>query len=158
LLALGVLVVGEIAAAPNLSEAARTQSVGKAPNTGGPSTPGEVAGWDIDLRPDGHGFIHRATPFGNAQSLTDDELDTVAAYALFLDDVTKREDFELSERNFRTIRLPNEADFLENNRVTAEKAFWRKSPCLANCAPSELTARATALDVTPEPGDGPKVE
>ena len=118
---------------------------------GRPATPAEIAGWDIDVRPDGQGlppgkgsvkdgeqvyitkcaachgefgesagrwpqvaggagslksddpvktvgsyfahlstvidYVRRAMPFGDAQSLTDDELYSVVAYMLFLNDI-----------------------------------------------------------------------
>jgi cytochrome c len=79
---------------------------------------------------------------------------------LYLNDVVKDEDFELNEKNFGSIKLPNEANFFDDDRETAERAFWTKEPCMTNCAPGEakVTSRARALDVTPESGKGPKVE
>ncbi len=99
-------------------------------------------------------------PFGAAQTLTNDELYAITAYVLFLNDVIKTEDFELSDKNFRTIKLPNEGNFFDDDREVSEKAFWQKNPCMTNCAPGEakITGRARAVDVTPEPGKGPKVE
>lgn len=105
-------------------------------------------------------YIRRAMPFGNAQSLTNDELYAVTAYVLYLNDVIKDDSFELNENNFTSIKLPNEPHFLDDDRETAEREFWKKEPCMANCAPGEakVTSRARALDVTPEEGKGPKVE
>ena len=187
-------------------------------------TPEEIAGWDIDVRPDGAGlplgkgsvkdgealylercaschgefgesagrwpilsggagtlaghdpvksvgsywpyastvldYIRRSMPYGNAQSLTNDELYAVTAYVLYLNDIIKEDDFELSNENFATIKLPNEANFFDDDRETAEKTFWKKDPCMANCVPGEakVIGQARALDVTPEAGKGPKVE
>jgi cytochrome c len=186
--------------------------------------PQEIAGWDIDIRPDGHGlpegrgtvkageeiymqqcaachgefgesagrwpilmggaqtlaghdpvksvgsywpyastlldYIRRSMPFGASQTLNNDELYAVTAYVLYLNEVIKSEDFELNKSNFTSIRLPNEPNFFDDDRESAESEFWRKSPCMANCAPGEakVIGRARALDVTPEPGKGPKVE
>ena len=39
-------------------------------------------------------------PFGNAQSLTNDELYAITAYVLYLNDIIKEDDFGLNERNF----------------------------------------------------------
>ena len=61
-------------------------------------------------------YIRRAMPFGNAQSLTNDELYAVTAYVLYLNDVIKDEGFELNERNFAAIKLPNEPNFLDDDR------------------------------------------
>jgi S-disulfanyl-L-cysteine oxidoreductase SoxD len=186
--------------------------------------PEEIAGWDIDIRPDGQGlpsgkgtvrqgetlyvercaachgefgesagrwpilmggggtlathdpvksigsywpyastvmdYIRRSMPFGNAQSLTNDELYAVTAYVLYLNDIIKDESFELNANTFRSIRLPNEPNFIEDDREVTEKEFWRKSPCMSGCAPGEakVVGRARALEVTPEQGKGPKVE
>jgi S-disulfanyl-L-cysteine oxidoreductase SoxD len=186
--------------------------------------PEEIAGWDIDVRPDGHGlpvgkgtvkegealyvercaachgefgesagrwpilsggvgtlashdpvksigsywpyaatimdYIRRSMPYGNAQSLTNDELSAVTAYVLYLNDAVKDEDFELSEKTFASIKLPNEAGFVDDDRETVERAFWKGEPCMTNCAPGEakIVGRARAIDVTPEQGKGPKVE
>jgi cytochrome c len=105
-------------------------------------------------------YIRRAMPFGAAQTLTNDELYAITAYVLFLNDVIKTEDFELSDRNFGTIKLPNEGNFFDDDRETSEKAFWRKTPCMTNCAPGEakITGRARAIDVTPDAGKGPKAD
>jgi mono/diheme cytochrome c family protein len=186
--------------------------------------PEEIAGWDIDIRPDGQGlpagkgtvkqgeqiymqqcaachgefgesagrwpilsggtgtlsshdpvksigsywpyastvmdYIRRAMPFGNAQSLTNDELYAVTAYVFYLNDIIKDENFELNAKTFKTIKLPNEPNFYDDDRDIAEKALWRKQPCMTNCLPGQakITGRARVIDVTPEPGKGPKVE
>jgi S-disulfanyl-L-cysteine oxidoreductase SoxD len=105
-------------------------------------------------------YIRRTMPFGNAQSLTNDELYAITAYVLYLNDVIKDESFELNEKNFTSIKLPNQPNFIDDDREVVEKGFWRKTPCMANCIPGEakITGRARALDVTPETGKGPKVE
>ena len=187
------------------------------------ATPEEIAGWDIDVRPDGvglpvgkgtvkdgealyvercaacHGefgesvdrwpilsggagtlaghdpvksigsywpyastvidYVRRSMPYGNAQSLTHDELYAVTAYVLYLNDIIADEDYELNEKNFTSLKLPNEPNFFDDDRETTEKAFWR-DPCMANCEsePAKILGRARALDVTPEEGKGPKVE
>jgi cytochrome c len=97
-------------------------------------------------------YIRRAMPFGSAQSLTNDELYAITAYVLYLNDIIKTEDFELSDKNFATIKLPNEPNFLDDDREISEKAFWRKNPCMSDCIPGEakITGRARAIDVTPE--------
>ena len=186
--------------------------------------PHEIAGWDIDIRPDGQGsppgkgtvkegeaiymqqcaachgefgesagrwpmlsggagtltsndpvksigsywpyastvmdYIRRTMPYGNAQSLNNDELYAVTAYVLYLNDIIKDEDFELNARNFPTIKLPNESNFIDDDREVTEKAFWQRDPCMSNCLPgaAKITGRARTLDVTPDVGKGPKVE
>ena len=80
-------------------------------------------------------YIRRSMPFGNAQSLTNDELYAITAYVLYLNDVIKDENFELNEKNFTSIKLPNQPNFIDDDREVTEKEFWRKTPCMANCAP-----------------------
>lgn len=105
-------------------------------------------------------YIRRSMPFGAAQTLTNDELYAITAYVLYLNDVLKDENFELSDKNFPTVKLPNQANFIDDDRETAEKAFWQKNPCMKNCLPGEpiITGRARTIDVTPETGKEPKVE
>lgn len=105
-------------------------------------------------------YLRRAKPFGATQSLTNDELYAITAYVLYLNDVIADEEFELNERNFVSIRLPNQPNFIDDDRETTEKAFWQRSPCMKNCAPggAQITGRAKLIDVTPEPGKGPKIE
>lgn len=184
----------------------------------------EIAGWDIDVRPDGHGlpqgrgtvregealymercaachgefgeaigrwpflaggfgslksddpqrsvgsfwpyastvydYIRRAMPYGNAQSLTANETYALTAYILFLNDVVNDENFELNPDTLKTITLPNEANFYDDDREVTEKHFWNRNPCMKDCiagAP-RITGRARVIDVTPETSKGSKVE
>ena len=97
-------------------------------------------------------FVHRAMPFGAAQTLTPDETYSLTAYLLYLNDILKDQDFEVNEKNLATIRLPNEKNFFMDDRETAEKEFWTAKPCMSNCLPKEamITGRARILDVTPD--------
>jgi len=188
------------------------------------ATPQEIAGWDIDVRPDGQGlppgkgtvkqgeklyvercaachgefgegigrwpmiaggfgtlaspnpmrtvgsywpypstlidYIRRAMPFDAGQSLTNDELYAVTAYVLFLNDVITDEKFEFNAKSLTSLKLINQPNFFNDDRETAEQAFWKKDPCMTDClpGPAKVTGRATVIDVTPEPGKGPKVE
>jgi cytochrome c len=105
-------------------------------------------------------YIRRSMPFGNAQSLSNDELYAITAYVLYLNDIIKDESFELNERNFTSIRLPNQPNFAPDDRETAEREFWQQAPCMRDCIPGEakIIGRARALDVTPESATAPKVE
>lgn len=105
-------------------------------------------------------YIRRAMPYGNAQSLTPDEIYAVTAYLLYLNDVVTDEDFELSDRNFASVKLPNAAGFYDDDRDTTEKAFWGAKVCMKDCrtdAP-KVTGRAATLEVTPETGSAPRVD
>jgi mono/diheme cytochrome c family protein len=175
--------------------------------------PQEIAGWDIDVRPDGQGlpagqgsvkqgedvymarcaachgefgegagrfpavaggngtlgshdpnktvgsyfpylstlfdYTRHAMPFGDAQSLTNDELHAVVAYVLHLNDVVDAA-FVLSKDSWATVRMPNERGFRDDDRETAEKVFWNPAPCMTDCKRAvTITSRARALDVTP---------
>ena len=215
---------GLLSAAPKSQAGKPVAAATKPLGIGREAKPEEIAGWDIDIRPDGQGlpagrgtvkqgeavymqhcaachgefgesagrwpilsggggtlashdpvksigsywpyastlidYIRRAMPYGNAQSLGNDELYAVTAYVLYLNDVVTDENFALSDKNFATIKLGNEPNFYDDDRETTEKAFWNKAPCMANCRPGEakIMGRARAIDVTPESGKGPKVE
>ena len=182
-------------------------------NIGRAATPTEIAGWDIDMRPDGQGlpsgrgsvkdgeavyvgkcaachgefgesagrwpqvaggqgslksddpvktvgsyfahlstvidYVRRAMPFGDAQSLTNDELYAVVAYTLFLNDIVD-EKFVLSKETYRSVSMPNAGGFYDDDRETTEKAFWT-APCMTNCKSDvKITGRARVIDVTPD--------
>lgn len=221
--AIGYAQTGAVAQNSDTTRKTSAQAA-KAFGFGRPATPEEIAGWDIDVRPDGEGlpvgrgtvkqgealyvercaachgefgessgrwpiisggagslaspepvksigsywpyastvidYIRRTMPYGNAQSLANNELYAVTAYVLYLNDIIKEEDFELSNENFRTVKLPNESNFYDDDREVSERAFWRDEVCMVNCLPGEakVIGRARALDVTPEGGKAPKVE
>lgn len=100
-------------------------------------------------------YIRRAMPFGNARSLTDDEVYAVTAYVLYLNDIVREEDFELSNENLASIELPNAGNFIEDDRFE-EAHYADKDPCMSDCGegPAEITMRAQVLDVTPEAEGG----
>jgi hypothetical protein len=81
-----------------------------------------------------------------------------AAYALYLNDVIADRNFELNQ-NFCSLKLNYASNFDDDDRETAAKAFWKKDPCMSNCLPGSamIVGRASVIDVTPEPGKGPKV-
>ena len=104
-------------------------------------------------------YIRRAMPYGNAQSLSPDEIYALTAYLLYLNDIVKDEEFELSDKNFTSIKLPNAATFYDDDRETTEKAFWGKEPCMKDCKSEvKITGRAAVLDVTPDSKTAPKVD
>ncbi len=188
------------------------------------ATVAEIAGWDIDVRPDGQGlppgkgtaaqgeeifqaqcaschgefgegkdrwpvlaggigtlkhdrpektigsywpyastvfdYVKRAMPFGNAQSLSNDELYAVTAYLLQMNDVIKDPKLELNAKSFTTLKMPNAGGFYDDDREVAEKHFWNRKPCMKDCRKdaATVTNRASVLDVTPDKKTGPKVE
>lgn len=101
-------------------------------------------------------FIRRAMPFGNARSLTDDEVYALTAYVLYLNDVVTDEEFELSNENFASVKLPNEANFIPDDRLSEPHYVDKSEPCMENCIPGEpqISMHAAVLDVTPQDSGG----
>ena len=94
-------------------------------------------------------YVHRAMPFGDAQSLTDDEVYAITAYLLYLNDLVD-DDFELSHENFADVQLPNEENFFMDDRAQSP-VFANREACMEYCKTEvKITARARVLDVTPE--------
>jgi cytochrome c len=104
-------------------------------------------------------YMRRAMPFGNAQSLSPDELYALTAYILFLNDVTKDPKFELDETKLAAVRMPNAGNFYDDDRDKTEKHFWNKRPCMTDCKKAvEILGRARVLDVTPDSKTAPRVD
>ena len=95
-------------------------------------------------------YVHRAMPFGNAQSLSDDEAYAVVAYVLYLNDLVD-DDFVLSRETFAEVEMPNAGGFFADDRPETELAAFTGEPCMSGCTegPVEVTARAAVIDVTP---------
>jgi len=97
-------------------------------------------------------------PFGDAQSLTNDELYAVVAYVFNLNDLVD-DKFVLSKETLAKVKMPNATGFFEDDRETAEKSFWAATPCMSGCkAHVEITGRARIIDVTPDDKTVSKVE
>ncbi len=172
-------------------------------------SPEEIAGWDIDVRPDGQGlppggataaegeeiylercaachgefgegagrfpvlmggegslksadpvktvgsywpyattlydYINRAMPFGEAQSLTPDELYAVTAYVLYLNDIVD-EDMRIDRQNLASIEMPNRDGFMDDPRPDTPMG----EACMRDCkADVVVKFKAKTLDVTP---------
>lgn len=98
-------------------------------------------------------YVRRAMPFGNARSLSNDDVYALTAYLLYLNDQVD-EDFTLSSENFTTITLPNVDNFIEDTRPEEPFYVTEGDPCMSDCkdSPAEVTMRARVLDVTPDAG------
>lgn len=98
-------------------------------------------------------YVRRAMPFGNAHSLSDDDVYALTAYILYLNYIVKDEDFELSNKNFTSIHMPNENGFIKDNR-TDEAEYVENSPppCMKDCKGGKvkITMEAQVLNVTPD--------
>ncbi|MBZ8132012.1 c-type cytochrome [Afifella sp. IM 167] len=96
-------------------------------------------------------YIRRAMPFGNAHSLSDDQIYALTAYLLYLNDVVTDEEFELSKANFADIHLPNEGNFIPDDRQEEAHYAADAEPCMSACTPEpvKIVMHARILDVTP---------
>lgn len=92
-------------------------------------------------------YIHRAMPFGDAQSLNVDETYAVTAYVLYLNDLVA-EDFVLDRNSLPKVAMPNRDGFIaEDPRPDTPVA----EPCVRDCkAEAKVMFKAKRLDVTPE--------
>jgi S-disulfanyl-L-cysteine oxidoreductase SoxD len=207
-LVIAALLVASPALAQDKKAGPRQYGIGQA------ATPAQIAGWDIDVRPDGQGappgsgsvkdgekvylercaachgefgesagrwpqlaqgkgtlasndpvktvgsyfpylssvfdYIRRSMPFGDAQSLANDELYAVTAFVLNLNDIVD-DKFVLSKETWSLVKMPNANGFYDDDRETAEKAFWNAKPCMTNCRPPvKITGHASVIDVTPD--------
>lgn len=100
-------------------------------------------------------YVKRAMPFGNARSLSDDEVYALTAYLLYLNDIVDDEEFELSKDNFTSVKLPNEVNFIDDDRLEEPHYTDKSEPCMKNCMEGEaqITMHAAVLDVTPDDPD-----
>ncbi|APX89418.1 MFS transporter [Brevirhabdus pacifica] len=95
-------------------------------------------------------YVNRAMPFGNAQSLTNDEVYAITAYLLYLNDLVDDE-FTLSKETFLDVKMPNAEAFYPDDRAEVELPKFSGEVCMTDCKPEvEITARAAIVDVTPE--------
>ena len=96
-------------------------------------------------------YIRRAMPFGNAQSLTDDEVYAITAYVLHLNDVLK-DDAVLDRETLVKIKLPNAGNFVPDPRPDIHATL-----CMKDCKEKvEIQSEAKKIDVTPEDERGRK--
>lgn len=104
-------------------------------------------------------YVNRSMPFGNAQTLTTDEVYAIVAYILYSNDLVD-EEFVLSNENLLDVELPNKDGFIIDDRAATEyPKFTVENACYENCKDSvEITMRAAVLDVTPEETRARKVQ
>jgi cytochrome c len=178
---------------------------------GSPATSEQIAGWDIDVRPDGvglppgegsvedgeylyedkcalcHGsfgesvsgypalaggdgsltdprpkktvgsywayastlwdYIHRAMPFTQPESLTDDEVYAITAYVLHLNDIVDYE-FVLTQDNLTDVEMPNAGNF-----IAEERPDTNNKRCMKRCKdPEQIAITSEAAAYVPEGG------
>jgi len=87
-------------------------------------------------------YINRAMPYGDAQSLSADEVYQLVAYILYLNDEVE-EDFVLSQGNFADFTMPNADSFRLDDRDQAEYLAFGLAACMTDCKASvQITKRA----------------
>lgn len=96
-------------------------------------------------------YVHRAMPFGDAQSLSDDDVYALTAYLLYMNDVIEDDEFVLSRASFGEIEMPNVDGFTDDARPDTPTLSVQE-PCMQDCTdgPVKVTMRAMVLDVTPD--------
>lgn len=99
-------------------------------------------------------YVRRSMPFGNAQTLSDDDVYAIVAYIIYSNDLVDDE-FVLSNETFFDVEMPNKDGFILDDRATSEYAAFSQAPCMENCKDSvEVTMRAVVLDVSPDEAKG----
>ena len=95
-------------------------------------------------------YIRRAMPFGDAESLTNDELYAVVAYVLNLNDIVD-EKFVLSKETWAQVKMPNSGGFFDDDRENdREDLLESKALHEGLQGPVKITGRAHVVDVTPD--------
>ena len=92
-------------------------------------------------------YTKRSMPFGDAQSLSNDEVYAVTAYILFLNDLIP-EDTVLNAERLGAIVLPNQSLFVDDPRPDAQPTG--EQPCMTDCPTGKVIGRARQVDVTQE--------
>ncbi len=89
-------------------------------------------------------------PFGDARSLSDDDVYSLVAYILYLNDIMDEGDV-LNKDNFTSIKMPNVDGFFDDDRMTSKIMLNKAAPCMKDCKETvEITKRALVIDVTPD--------
>jgi len=91
-------------------------------------------------------YIRRAMPFGDAQSLTDDEVYGITAFLLASEGIIS-EDFVVDAESLPKIVMPNADGFIDDPRPDVPMG----EPCMRDClAEVVITGHARQIGVTPE--------
>jgi len=92
-------------------------------------------------------YIHRAMPFAEPESLSDDDVYAITAYVLYLNDLLDYE-FELNQDNLASIEMPNRDGFFIDDRPDVANEI-----CMSNCkdpASIEITSQPAPAEDTGE--------
>jgi len=104
-------------------------------------------------------YVRRTMPFGNARSLSDDDVYAITAYLLYLNDIVTDDEFELSKSNFNDMEMPNAGNFKSDDRLSEPNYAKKTEVCMSDCKaePATVKMRAAVLDVTPDAENGDDV-
>ena len=92
-------------------------------------------------------YIYRAMPYGESQSLSANEVYALSAYILAENEIIEY-DFEVNQNNFAHIKMPNQDNFMADNRSIVEVYLER---CMNDCKEIvRISSKAKVLDVTPD--------
>ncbi|MGF1562409.1 MAG: c-type cytochrome [Geminicoccaceae bacterium] len=95
-------------------------------------------------------YIHRAMPFGQAQTLSVDDTYAISAYVLYLNDLVEFDEV-LDQDTFTQVEMPNAEGFILPDPRPDVPA---REPCMTDCdVPTEIVGRARIIDVTPDDED-----
>ena len=92
-------------------------------------------------------YIHRAMPFTQPQSLTDDEVYAVTAYVLYLNDLVE-DDFELNRATYHDVILPNQGQFYPDDRPDVANVR-----CMTDCLTDTLVVHSESPGFRPAMAD-----
>jgi cytochrome c len=91
-------------------------------------------------------YIRRAMPYGNAQSLSTDEVYSVSAYVLFMNDILK-EEATLNAKSLASIKMPNRNGFV----LPDPRPDIKKAACMKDCKVEVIIKSfARKIAVTPK--------
>jgi cytochrome c2 len=91
-------------------------------------------------------YIKRSMPFGQAQSLTNDEVYALTAYLLEMNEVISERQ-EVNQKNIAEIKMVNKNNFITDTRPDAQP----KKICMKDCQDIiKIIGRARRVDVTPD--------
>ena len=94
-------------------------------------------------------YINRSMPYGDAQTLSPDEVYALVAYILYSNDLVD-EEFVLTRKNLPAVEMPNRDGFIVDDRALVEYPGFSQVPCMKGCKdPVAITKRVVVPDLNP---------
>ncbi len=88
-------------------------------------------------------YVRRSMPFGNAQSLSNDDVYAIVAYILYSNYLVD-DDFTLSKDTFLDVEMPNADGFFVDDRPETEYPVFTER-CMENCKPGAVEITKTVV-------------